>query len=196
VSTTATVAKLAMVGLLGASVPVGTDTHIPDIWLQWGLAGVVVAFVMWRDHHRERRMPAGLGWHPFFSGEADYLEAGIETAPNGPAVQDPGQFWDADYAANEITKGVFVDRLRCDAGFLWPARKAHLIYPEFGTVALAGDAAAEALTVYRPPGAGFVAVEPQTHVPGAHGHPYPQSLGLRVLAPGEHLAMTVTLSVF
>lgn len=55
-SLTATTAKVGMVALLGASVPVGMTT--PDVWLQWGLAGVVVAFVMWRDYHRERRMAA------------------------------------------------------------------------------------------------------------------------------------------
>ena len=53
-SATVTAAKLGMLTLLGASAPVGMQT--PDVWLQWGLAGVVVAFVMWRDHQRERRM--------------------------------------------------------------------------------------------------------------------------------------------
>jgi len=56
VSLIATSAKLGMLTLLGASVPVGVTA--PEVWLQWGLAGVVVAFVMWRDHHRERRMAA------------------------------------------------------------------------------------------------------------------------------------------
>ena len=55
-SATALTAKIGMVALLGAAVPIGASA--PDLWLQWGLAGVVVAFVMWRDHHRERRMAA------------------------------------------------------------------------------------------------------------------------------------------
>jgi len=55
VSLTASMAKAGMVTVLGASMPVGGDT---ELWLQWGLAGVVVAFVMWRDHHREKRMTA------------------------------------------------------------------------------------------------------------------------------------------
>ena len=57
-SVAATSAKLSMVTLLGASTPVGTPT--PDVWLQWGLAGVVVAFTLWRDHHREKRMAAAI----------------------------------------------------------------------------------------------------------------------------------------
>ena len=52
----ATGSKVGMVALLGASIP--TTESPSELWLQWGLAGVVVAFVMWRDHHRERRMTA------------------------------------------------------------------------------------------------------------------------------------------
>jgi pyridoxal biosynthesis lyase PdxS len=51
----ATTSKAGMVTLLGVSMPVAGDS---ELWLQWGLAGVVVAFVMWRDHHREKRMTA------------------------------------------------------------------------------------------------------------------------------------------
>ena len=57
-SSTALMAKAGMVVLLGAAVPIGVAT--PEVWLQWGLAGVVVAFTLWRDHHRERRMTATL----------------------------------------------------------------------------------------------------------------------------------------
>jgi len=57
----ATSAKLGMLTLLGASMPTATDC--PELWGQWGLAGVVVAFVMWRDHHRERRMAAAIERH-------------------------------------------------------------------------------------------------------------------------------------
>lgn len=51
----AVASKISMVTLLGATMPVGGDS---ELWLQWGLAGVVVAFVMWRDHQREKRMTA------------------------------------------------------------------------------------------------------------------------------------------
>ncbi|MGE4157615.1 MAG: hypothetical protein AB7F75_00795 [Planctomycetota bacterium] len=45
--------KVGMGALLLASVPVGGD---PGLWAQWGLAGVVVGYTLWRDHGRERRM--------------------------------------------------------------------------------------------------------------------------------------------
>ncbi len=47
-------AKAAMVVLVGASTPI--ESIDPTVWCQWGLAGVVVVYVLWRDEHRERRM--------------------------------------------------------------------------------------------------------------------------------------------
>ncbi len=46
-------AKAGMGVLLAASTPVGGD---PTLWAQWGLAGLVVGYTLWRDYHRERRM--------------------------------------------------------------------------------------------------------------------------------------------
>ena len=48
--------KLAMTGVLlvfAASVPLGLD---PKLWAEWGLAGIVVIYILWRDHSREKRM--------------------------------------------------------------------------------------------------------------------------------------------
>ena len=53
-----TLAKTAMLGLLAAAVPM--DTPEPALWAQWGLAGVVVAYVLWRDHQREKRMATAI----------------------------------------------------------------------------------------------------------------------------------------
>ena len=50
---TNTLAKTGIGVLLFASAPVGGD---PTLWAQWGLAGVVVAYTLWRDHAREKRM--------------------------------------------------------------------------------------------------------------------------------------------
>lgn len=49
--------KAGMGALLLASVPVGGD---PGLWAQWGLAGVVVGYTLWRDHGREKRMSAAI----------------------------------------------------------------------------------------------------------------------------------------
>ena len=53
----ATSVKAGMGALLVATVPVGGDS---SMWAQWGLAGLVVGFTLWRDHYRERRMAAEL----------------------------------------------------------------------------------------------------------------------------------------
>ncbi len=55
-----TLTKCGMGLLLVASVPVGGD---PGLWAQWGLAGVVVGYTLWRDHTREKRMSSALEKH-------------------------------------------------------------------------------------------------------------------------------------
>ncbi len=45
--------KAGMGSLLAISVPVGGDAAA---WGQWGLAGLVVGYVLWRDWLREKRM--------------------------------------------------------------------------------------------------------------------------------------------
>ena len=53
-----TVAKMSMVGLFAAATPI--DATEPSLWAQWGLAGVVIAYVLWRDWQREKRMGAAI----------------------------------------------------------------------------------------------------------------------------------------
>lgn len=45
--------KASMGLLLAVSIPVGGSSVQ---WSQWGLAGVVVGYTLWRDWHREKRM--------------------------------------------------------------------------------------------------------------------------------------------
>ena len=45
--------KAGMGSLLAISVPVGGNG---EAWAQWGLAGLVVGYVLWRDWLREKRM--------------------------------------------------------------------------------------------------------------------------------------------
>lgn len=52
-----TASKAGMGLLLAASTPIGGD---PTLWAQWGLAGLVVGYTLWRDHNRERRMSAAI----------------------------------------------------------------------------------------------------------------------------------------
>lgn len=51
------VPKLGMLALLGIAAPLTGDS---TTWAQWGLAGLVVAYTLWRDHSREVRMGAAL----------------------------------------------------------------------------------------------------------------------------------------
>ena len=53
-----TLAKISMGVLLIVSTPVEDAT--PGLWAQWGLAGVVVSYVLWRDWQRERRMATAI----------------------------------------------------------------------------------------------------------------------------------------
>jgi hypothetical protein len=50
-------AATSMAALLAASVPIGGDS---GMWAQWGLAGLVVAYTLWRDMDREKRMATAL----------------------------------------------------------------------------------------------------------------------------------------
>jgi aldose 1-epimerase len=143
----------------------------------------------------ERRMPAGLGWHPFFHSDASHLQAGLVVAPGAPAAPPPDPFWGAEAACKRIGEGVETADLHVDAAFLWPERSARMEFANLGRVTLECGHSARALTVFRPPGAAFVAVEPQTHVPGAHARSDPEALGLRVLAPGESLQIVSRLSI-
>ncbi|MCY3019538.1 MAG: hypothetical protein NTW87_10990 [Planctomycetota bacterium] len=55
-----TLTKASMGVLLAASVPMTGD---PGLWAQWGLAGIVVGYTLWRDWQRERRMSEALEKH-------------------------------------------------------------------------------------------------------------------------------------
>jgi hypothetical protein len=46
--------------LLAASTPLGGDS---GQWAQWGLAGLVVAYTLWRDREREKRMSEAIEAH-------------------------------------------------------------------------------------------------------------------------------------
>jgi hypothetical protein len=55
-----TATKAGMGVLLLATVPIDGDM---TMWAQWGLAGLVVGYTLWRDWQRERRMSEALEKH-------------------------------------------------------------------------------------------------------------------------------------
>lgn len=87
-------AKVSMGALLLASVPLGGDS---GLWAQWGLAGLVVGYTLWRDHVRERRMSFALEKHQTWVQQTllNALErntVALERLTNARAVpQDAGE---------------------------------------------------------------------------------------------------------
>ncbi len=55
-----TLTKASMGVLLIAAIPATDD---PGLWANWGLAGLVVGYTLWRDWQRERRMSEALEKH-------------------------------------------------------------------------------------------------------------------------------------
>ncbi len=53
-----TLVKSTMVLLFAGATPIAATD--PSIWCQWGLAGIVVAYVLWHDQRRERRMATAI----------------------------------------------------------------------------------------------------------------------------------------
>jgi hypothetical protein len=53
-----TLTKLTMLGLFAAATPV--ETTDASLWANWGLAGVVVAYVIHRDWQREKRLSSAI----------------------------------------------------------------------------------------------------------------------------------------
>ena len=94
------IAKCSMIGLMAFAAPV--QSVDPSLWAQWGLAGVVVAYVLWRDHHRERRMAASIDAQQHWI--RDTLVAALER--NAQAINrllDRGQMdsWDRRIQADQ-----------------------------------------------------------------------------------------------
>ena len=55
-----TIAKFSMAGLLIATTPINGDL---SAWGNWGLAGLVVGYTLYRDWHRERRLSDAIEKH-------------------------------------------------------------------------------------------------------------------------------------
>jgi hypothetical protein len=49
-----------MLGLFAAAAPIEAGAGEPSLWAQWGLAGVVVGYTLYRDWQREKRLGAAI----------------------------------------------------------------------------------------------------------------------------------------
>jgi aldose 1-epimerase len=140
-------------------------------------------------------MPAGLGLHPYFPAGPDSrltVEAiGVWTVdetliPTRLAPPAAIQDWAHGPSLGEAAA---VDH--CYAGWTGPARLSQ------GDLTVLVSASPEAgwLHVFTPAGAGYACLEPVTHRPDAVNAPDGEVSGLVALAPGESLAMSMTIGL-
>ena len=85
-------AKLTMLGLFAAATPI--DGSSPELWANWGLAGVVVAYVLWRDWQRERRLGTAIE-----SQQKWIRETLVHTLERNAAAMERMAHWMDDDAA-------------------------------------------------------------------------------------------------
>ncbi|HEX7761066.1 MAG TPA: aldose 1-epimerase [Caulobacteraceae bacterium] len=140
-----------------------------------------------------RSMPAGLGLHPYFpappgtSLRAEVDGVWMSDGEALPTTHHRGS-WGPDWRQGAPTAA---DRLidHCYTGW---AGRAELSGPDGVTTLITASPACRWAHVYSPPGAGFVCVEPVTHMPDPFNHP---DSGLAILAPGESLSMWMDITV-
>ncbi len=158
--------------------------------------GLTVALAL--TNESEAPMPAGLGWHPYFPRAAGTrLTAKVrevwltdrETMPTERVVPRAGA---------DPSRGIDVDATRLDNCFVGWSRGALVEWPERGArLTMTAEPPLDYLVIFAPRGRRFFCAEPVSHVTDAFnlaaaGLP---DTGFRVLAPGETLASTITLSL-
>ncbi|GAB5505084.1 MAG: aldose 1-epimerase [Rhizobiaceae bacterium] len=143
-------------------------------------------------------MPFGLGFHPYFPRTAQTtLHAAASdwwTEGEGslPSVRRPisGEV--------DFSKARRLPESRLNNGFEGWEGQARILWPENG---LGADVAASSnlgrYMIYAPTETpDFFCFEPMSHTPNALAHADDDLAGLRVLAPGERLEVSMTISVF
>ncbi len=143
-------------------------------------------------------MPAGLGWHPYFPRTplttltADVQAMWLTDAEVMPTSLAPPR------PEAELSRGVKVDAVALDNGFVGWRRRAAIEWPELATrLVMTAEAPLDFLVVYAPPGRPFFCVEPVSHVTDAFNLAAAgrTDTGARTLAPGETLRTAVTLTL-
>ncbi len=157
--------------------------------------GLTVALAL--TNESEAPMPAGLGWHPYFSRAAgtrltaEVREVWLTDRETMPTERVPPS------AGADPSRGIDVDTTRLDHCFVGWSRRAFIEWPERGArLVMTAEPPLDYLVIFTPRGRRFFCAEPVSHVTdavnlAAAGYSAP---GLRVLAPGETIAATITLS--
>jgi aldose 1-epimerase len=139
----------------------------------------------------ETVMPAGLGWHPYFS------------LPQGSAVRHDAQVW-WPYDADSLSHG---DSVRIEAAGDPLAEQDSAYLSEWRRTVLAGgagprltltaDGLFEHLVIHHPPDRAYVCIEPVSHVSDGFNLAAAgvAGTGTRYLEPGETLSGRIRLAV-
>jgi len=140
------------------------------------------------------RMPAALGWHPWFDRRGQPMRLLVDAAevvetadmiPTGRTLAADGLL--------DLRAGPELGDRRLDDAFVRASAPAILSWPDL-RLTLAFDPSPATVVVYTPEHA--VCVEPQTALPNALALPEPaaRAAGVRFLEPGETLAARFELS--
>lgn len=137
-------------------------------------------------------MPAGLGWHPYFSAQGARIQVDAHTLWEVGHDKLPGMPR-APRTTEDLRTGPAVSTLNLDTPFTTDALPVTLSWPDM-TLRLTMDRVLGTLVVYTPPGEAYFCAEPVSHVPDMVNLPEPASeTGLIVLAPGATLSAGLRL---
>lgn len=143
-------------------------------------------------------MPFGLGFHPYFprTAQTTLQAAASEWWTEGDGSL-PGERRPVSGAV-DFSNAQRLPESRLNNGFEGWDGKARILWPEIG---LGADIAASSnlgrYMIYAPTETpDFFCFEPMSHTPNALAHADDDLAGLRVLAPGERLEVSMTISVF
>lgn len=141
----------------------------------------------------DTKMPAGLGWHPYFPRYGAYLQADT-THVWLPQEDRHESIYSAPDTVQDLTTGPKVSTLNIDHAYNVRSPLQLITLPK-RDVRLESDALFSKLVVYVPPGEDYFCVEPISHAPNAANLAMPQGItGLHYLAPGETLSGDIRLS--
>ena len=142
----------------------------------------------------DSKMPAGLGWHPYFPRAGSTMivptthiwNSNPETGANIPAPIE---------VVNDLSRARIVERLLLDTTYSVEPRTIELSWPTHSVI-LKSDPIFSHATVYVPAEQDFFCAEPITHAPNAVNSDLPQEVtSLKWLDPDETLSGKIKLSV-
>ena len=142
----------------------------------------------------EHAMPAGVGWHPYFTRDGARLH--LPTTHIWTPDPESGDNQSRPIASYEdLSNGRMVADLNLDTTFSVGAEPIRVEWPTH-SVTMTTERIFSHATVYVPPGENYFCVEPVSHVPNAVNSTLPAEVtGFRSVGPGETLSGSIKLIV-